>query len=257
MSDTAARASEHRFFITESSPLRRPPTAFSRRQVMFLDGIRYAAEMAYIAYDRLFEQLMAVTRSPQTPQVRDIAAAMLDAWSIVDAAHRFGDLIEGLPGLPRAPWKRLLQDRTEVVATLRNNVQHQRHDLREPPGSGAWGYLSWAELHNGRHTGKWLMMSAGSYYVGEQWLFIGPIALPCPVPGARIRLNAFGQRVYLGRTVVAIAEAIGMLEKDIVSGTMRPRDTPATERRGADVVYEGYIEIISSNTRLDAYSGPN
>lgn len=36
--------------LTENSILRKPPAEFSRRQVLVLDGIRYAAEMALIAY---------------------------------------------------------------------------------------------------------------------------------------------------------------------------------------------------------------
>jgi hypothetical protein len=46
--------------IREDSPLRHPPTALSRRQAIILDGIRYAADMADVAYERLTFNLQRV-----------------------------------------------------------------------------------------------------------------------------------------------------------------------------------------------------
>jgi len=234
--------------ISEDSPLRRPPAEFSRRQVLILDGIRYAAEMAHVAHERLSAHLQGIAASPGEPRVRDTAAAMLDAWSIVDSAHRFGDLVGSLPGLPNSPWRRLLRQRTVDVAELRDRVQHQLGEIDSLVSNGGqlWGYLSWAEVRNGRYTGKWLMMTGGSDYVGDQWLFIGPAVLPFEVPAGRIRLNAFGRQVYLGRTVQALVSAVEALAQDIATGTMRPVGTPALERRGADVVYEGWLEVLIS-----------
>src|SRR5262245_52012098 len=117
--------------IPEDSPLRRPPAEFSRRQVLILDGIRYAAEMAHIAYERLFTHLQGIAASQGEPRVRDAAAGMLDAWSIVDSAHRFRDLINNLPGLANSPWRRLLRERTADVAELRDCVQHQLDRIDE------------------------------------------------------------------------------------------------------------------------------
>jgi hypothetical protein len=237
--------------ISKDSPIRRPPAEFSRRQVLILDGIRYAAEMAQIAYERLDAHLQGIAASPSEPRVRDTAAAMRDAWSIVDSAHRLRDLVANLPGLPHSLWKRLLQERTEDVAELRDCVQHQLERIDDLISNGGqmWGYLSWAEVRNARHTGTWFMMTAGSDYVGDQWLFVGPAVLPFEVPTGRVRLNAFGRQVYLGRTVQALASAVETLAGDIASGAMRPVGTPALERRGADVVYAGWIEVaVSQNS---------
>ena len=54
---------------------------------------------------------------------------------------------------------------------------------------------------------EWHMLSGGTTFVGDKWLFIGPIELPFQVPSDRIRLNAFGRQVYLWRLVAAIATA--------------------------------------------------
>ncbi len=236
-------------FIAEDSPLRRPPPDYSRRQVLILDGIRYAAEMAHIAYERLRATLNDISSSAKEHLVRDTATALLDAWSIIDSAHRCRDLVENLPGLPNSPWRRLLLERTEDAAELRDCVQHQLGEISGliTGGGQVWGYISWAEVQDGRYTGKWLMLSGGSEYVGDQFAFIGPAELPYAVPVGRIRLNAFGRQVYLGRMVDGLSDAISHLSDDIRSGTMRAVGTPATERRSADTVIEGAIEVLISS----------
>ncbi len=87
------------------------------------------------------------------------------------------------------------------------------------------------------------MMTGGSVYVDDQWLFIGPTHLLFEVPIGRLRLNAFGPQVYLGRTVGILIEAGLNLEREIEGGQLRPRGV-AGERRGADLVYEGFLEAV-------------
>jgi hypothetical protein len=231
--------------IPEDSPLRQPPKEFSRRQVLILDGIRYAAEIADIAYERLAVKLQAIARSTTEPSTSDIAIAVADAWSIVDSAHRFYDLANEMPGIRRGVWFRLLEKRLKDVLELRNCVQHQAGEINDLINSGGqvWGYLSWAEIVNGRYTGGWFMICPGADYVGDQWFFVGPKDLPFVVPPGRIRLNAFGRQVYLGRTVGAIRHAVNAIATDITSGSVRPIGTPALDRRGADIVIESWIEV--------------
>jgi len=144
--------------IPSTSPLHSPPASLSRRQVVILDGIRYAIEMAHIAYERLDRQLQGIGASftDTKPQFDERATAMLDAWSIVDSAHRMADLVTNLPGLPNSTWKRLFQDRTSGAAELRDCVQHQLGEIDGIISNGGqlWGYLSWAEFRNGKHTGN-------------------------------------------------------------------------------------------------------
>lgn len=231
--------------VAEDSPLRRPSVEFSRRQLLILDGLRYAADMADIAYARLESHLQSLAASNGEPAVRDIAMAMLDAWSIVDSAHRFRDLLDNLPGLKKSDWVRLLRARTEDVASLRNCVQHQLGELDDLAlyGRGVWGYLSWAEVRNGVHTGKWLMAAPGVHLPGMSWMWMGPAKLPFSVPSGRIRLWAFGMEVYLGRTVLALAEATDSLETELRSGLIRPMDPPAGEPWNRDMVFEGFILV--------------
>ena len=235
--------------VREDSPLRHPPSDLSRRQVLLLDGIRYAADMADVAYERLAVHLQRVAALEGEPTVRDIATGMLDAWSIVDSAHRFRDLLANLPGLSNSDWKRLLLIRTDEIAQLRDCVQHQLGEVDGllTGGGQLWGYISWHELRDGRPTGRWHMMAAGADYVGDQWLFIGPVRLPFAVPTDRIRLNAFAKEVYLARTVAALRHAVTSLEAELSGGRVRAVGPPAVERRGADAVMTGSVEVFVRN----------
>lgn len=236
--------------VPEDSPLRRPPSELSRRQVLFLDGIRYAAEMADLAYERLSDGLQGIARSEAKPSTRDIAAVMLDAWSVIDAVHRFVDLASSLPGLSQDTWLRLLRQRSSDALKLRDDVQHQieRVATLTADGNQIWGYISWAATdQKGKHTGKWLMISPGADYVGDKWIFIGPNKLPFPVPPGHIRLNAFNRRVYLGMCVEAVIEAVNYISDELANGRVRPLGSAASDRRGADMVMKGAIEVLSSN----------
>ncbi|HET7287385.1 MAG TPA: hypothetical protein VFI71_07940, partial [Pyrinomonadaceae bacterium] len=96
---------------------------------------------------------------------------------------------------------------------------------------------------NDRYTGNWLMISPGADYVGDEWFFVGPAVLPFEVPPGRVRLNAFGRQVYLGRSVDAISEAVEEIAAEITSGNLRSMGTPASDRRGADMVIQGLVEV--------------
>jgi len=233
--------------VPEDSPLRRPPPNLSRRQVLILDGLRYAAEMADVAYERLYLQLQDIARSTAEPTTREIAAAMLDAWSVVDSVHRFVDLANTMPGLAHGPWLRRVRQQCADALDLRDAVQHQAGEIARllEKGGQVWGYLSWAATdEKGRYTGKWLMISPGADYVGDRWFFIGPATVPLRLRRGRIRLNAFDRRVYLSRSVLAVLEATAHIAAELDAGRVRSVGPPATERRGADSVMEGFLEVL-------------
>jgi hypothetical protein len=100
------------------------------------------------------------------------------------------------------------------------------------------------------------MMTGGSDYVGDRWLFVGPAVLPFDVPIGRVRLNAFGHQVYLGRTVQALITAIHELTNEVASNSLRPVGEPALERRGADIVGEGWIEVFWKKPPVKERSEP-
>lgn len=208
--------------------------------------------MICIAYERLWAQLDAITVPPpdnSTIATDDIARAMLDAWSIVDSANRFRDLLREFPGLPNSPWERIFLANTVEVDALRNVVQHPESEIGKSlvEVGQLWGFLSWAQVRGGKYTGKWLMMSAGATFVGDKFLFMGPNKLPFTVPTGRVSLSASGKRVYLGRILQQVVNAVTSLVQDIGNGVIRTRGEPAVGRRGGDDVVAGMIEILASN----------
>ena len=207
--------------------------------------------MARIVYDRLRTTLSGIdTTEADEPSFDTTASAMLDAWAIVDSAYRMRDLVDGLPGLPKCAWTEELRRLTADVDDLRNRVQHQRGEISELAMTSGqlWGFLSWAQLRGDEHTGRWLMISAGADFAGDEWFFVGPMQLPFVVPPGRERLNAFGHQLYLGRTVQILETALERLAQDIRSGTMRAVSPPATHRRGVDRVLSGHIQVAISQT---------
>lgn len=87
------------------------------------------------------------------------------------------------------------------------------------------------------------MLTGGSHYVEDSWIFAGPVSLPFQVPSGRIRLNAFGRKVYLGRTVEALRYATSCLATEITSGTVKAEGAPERERKGTDMLVEACIQV--------------
>lgn len=115
--------------ITPDSALIKIPSAVSRKQALFVEGIRFSIEIADLAHLRLQSTLPLLTRGGQhLPEDRLTASAMLDAWSIVDSSlHRLRGLLKHMPGIQKrdriVPFREFL-DVTDKVAELRNTIQH-------------------------------------------------------------------------------------------------------------------------------------
>jgi hypothetical protein len=239
--------------IPEYSSLRLLPYELSHKQVLIFDGIRYAAEMIDIAYQRLFKKLQTIAIQEREPTTRDIAIAILDAWSIIDSVNRFRDLIKLAPGVRNEPWKQLFHNRTSSVANLRDCVQHQSGEIEDLIANSGqiWDYLSWAEVRSGKHTGKWLMMSPGAVYTGSTWKFVGPSQPTIPLPLGRIRLNAFGCKIYLGQCVRWVKSAVSSLVSELENKHVRLVGEVEAKRQIGDIIYEGAIEVLSRVDKSD------
>lgn len=235
------------FRITRDSALRKPPQPISERQIVLLDGIRYSADMAGVAIDRLWQQLCWMD-SAETVEPYQIASAALDAWSIIDAAHRMLDLVENLPGLPNSNWRRIFHERVADALALRDVWQHQ---VGEAPAvveqrGQAWGALAWAQHRDGRPTGHWFLAVAGSDLKGSQWLHAGPANAVPRVGTRRIRLLHSGRTVYLSRLVRDMFEAVHHLEQDLVEGRLRLVGEAVNQPRCNDWVGSTVIEVLVS-----------
>lgn len=239
------------FRIAESSPLRKPPLPISERQIVLLDGIRYSADMAGIAIERLWHQLCFLDSTDKAIQNHHIAEAALDAWSIIDAAHRMSDLVENLPGLPNSDWRRLFQHRVADALALRDMWQHQVGEAAKVVAERGqdWGALAWVKHEGGQPTGRWFLAVVGSDFKGSNWTFGGPAAAVPRVGTRRIRLIHLGKSVYLARLVRDMFEAITCLEDDVANSRLRCVGEPVNQGRPSDWIIESsMIAVVSTET---------
>lgn len=139
--------------LSFDSPLRRLPPQLDVRQLVFCDGVRHAAEIADLAFERLLTTLthIAIDVAPGPPsggQSRHFTSAFLDAWAIVDALDRMRVLFGLFPGADvqdgqmRRPG---FQDQMQSIRDLRNVADHvaQRVDEVIARRAAALGTLAW------------------------------------------------------------------------------------------------------------------
>jgi hypothetical protein len=138
--------------ITRDSILRRLPPNLDRRQALFIDGIRHAAEIATLAYGRLGQTLTQIaTHDDQGADADNLyTAAFLDAWSLVGVIDRFRTLCSLLPyathtPVPPPPGKKSFAELTQPIRDLRNVADHLavRADYVVARRGAALGTLSW------------------------------------------------------------------------------------------------------------------
>jgi hypothetical protein len=134
--------------VPMDSPLRRIPTTVERRDVLFLDGIRYCFEAFELTSLRLAHGLHSMgqrddTSPPLGPKIVEVTT---DAWTMIDVVHRLRELLQQVPKLKKnEPELQLFIRKTESIEDLRHYFQHFRTeiDLFAERGMPLWGTLSW------------------------------------------------------------------------------------------------------------------
>lgn len=134
--------------IKPTSILFRLPSSVDPEQLLFLDGIRHAAEIAELAYRRLQRTLTGIATSNEVATNVDLTTAYLDAWALVDAIDRFRALWKLLPHHEPTPPEqgcRTFDDETQPTRALRNVADHlaQRAKYVVRHRGTALGTLSW------------------------------------------------------------------------------------------------------------------
>ncbi|MGC4250266.1 MAG: hypothetical protein QM605_02050 [Sphingobium sp.] len=215
-----------------------------------MDGIRYSVDMAGIAIDRLWRQLCFIDSTEDPIQNYHIAEAALDAWSIIDAAHRMSDLVENLPGLPNADWRRLFRQRVADALELRDMWQHQVGEAERVVAERgqAWGALSWVKHEGNKPTGRWFLAVVGSDFKGSNWTFAGPVNAIPRVSTRRIRLIHLGKSVYLARLVRDMIDALRHLEDDVANKRLHLVGEAVNQERSSDWIMECSIMALVSTS---------
>lgn len=186
--------------------------------MLFFDGIRVAAEMAEVAYERLTKALETAAMNPEMAPgalSRLVPLCFLDAWSIVDSTNRLRSLMRGLPNFrQRATSLQLFMRRTAGVVPLRNVIQHLNTgiDTLVENNVSVWGTLRWLVLldaNAGNFKGGTL--TAGTQF-GELHALPNPSGIHMHDVVDEIVLTASGSELRISKTVRAIQELIGKLE---------------------------------------------
>src|SRR5450631_3661313 len=90
--------------VPADSPLCRVPTGVDRKTVLFYDGIRYCFQIFDLTFTRLVESLQTLSSKDQQRDLLSerIASAVIDSWTLIDAAHRLRELLSQVPRLKKA-----------------------------------------------------------------------------------------------------------------------------------------------------------
>lgn len=232
--------------IAQDSPFLDLPVDLSERQIVILDGLRYSAQMANFAYDRLWHVLQRIDTDLDGASWVDTSEAALFAWSIVDAAHRFRLLLEGLPGLKQDTWCKFAVKYLNEAEAYRHGWQHQQSEAPKvvERRSQAFGSIGWVKHEDGKPTGRWFFATAGHDLKGAQW-WAGPAAAIPGVGSRRVRI-LYGQEepLYLGRLVRVMNGAVGKLEEQLANGSVRLRGDRVNAKRTRDPMMEMGIEVL-------------
>jgi len=175
----------------------RIPSGWDRKQMLYLDGIRYSIQIADLAYSRLCESLLRLHKRRKGLEEGEltvtITGAMLDAWSIIDSIVRLRGLLGQTPNLKQnVPQLQLFKRKTETVPKLRNRVQHLNHEIEQLVAKEipALGVISWLVVLN--EPEKYLCscsISAGTFF-SRTVPFIMPVGIPLETPIDHVTLNA-------------------------------------------------------------------
>lgn len=153
-------------FANKSALLQIPSCADSQ-DVMYLDAIRYAAEMVELSYNRLCDSLLQLPLVDDETKHRFLSvAAIQDAWSMIDSGDRLRSLIKPSKILNACPdLCSTFIDSILPIRDLRNTVQHLDHKIpslaaKEWP---VWGTVRWFEWREPPHTGIACVLQAGGH----------------------------------------------------------------------------------------------
>lgn len=224
--------------VTSDSPLRSLPEALDPKQAMFLDGIRFSAEIVQGAMDSLREVLAQVTLGESHLH----AVAMMFAWAVVDSSNRIRVLMEGMK---RAGWVR----RTEVYRSqirelksalpLRDSTQHldgaiRRHTDVEliPPvwGSLAWFVVTEVDESNRIMAGEACFLRSGAVFPGAVGPgVVNPLGTVSVSKVDQIQLQAFDSTVSLSSLERAVEGVIERWED-----RLRTQVPPNSPTRASD-----------------------
>lgn len=231
--------------LEKDSAFHRLPADLDPRQACFLDGIRYAFDIACLSCRRLsctLEELSLARLNEQRPSGELWVAAFADAWSTVDALNRLRGLLDRMPMLEKRGLVKNMLQRLSELSGLRNYVQHLADDIGKSAGArtAVWGSLSWIFVPN---TSEQKVISfllvAGRLQDGEHRMH-NPLGESITARVDHIHLSAAAQTVSLSRHMATAEKLVGGIEKGLAASIA------GKSAAGADLLAS--VDIHFSNT---------
>lgn len=218
--------------IAHNSPLKKLPAGVDRKQALFIDGIRHAAEIASLAYSRLRETLthIALSELNEKDKATYSTAAFLDAWAFVDAIDRFRMLWQQMP-LPKTKQPITgvppLEEVMKPFRELRNVADHiaQRIDEVLSKHSAALGILSWFTATDVNPVQGYMCSIIPGTVTGRR-----VAAMPSPVGRSlefrtvEIWLEAGGYKACLCDVIPHVALRIKRLEESVAAKNLELKE---------------------------------
>lgn len=235
--------------ISEDSILRRLPSQIDRKQLLFLDGMRHAAEIVCLAYSRLQLSLTKIAHDDDASQSKkDITSSYLDAWAIVDAVDRFRLLWRLAPGREDSDSDNTtgFEEQAKAIKNLRDVSDHlaQRADYIVAQNATALGILGWftATKEDGSQ-GVICTLAPGTIQKGSHPV-VNPGGRSGEFPTSMIQLSAGEYTACLSDVLPHMEKIIKGIEESI-SEFLRKNGLEG-QQAGSDVVLK-----MSVNTKPD------
>lgn len=231
----------------EDSPLRHLPIELNERQAMFIDGIRYAVEMAGVAYGRLRTTLAHIGDEQASGEIPNevFPAGFLDAWAMVDSLHRLRLLTTHMRGVKRTPELKVFLKNLEPFENMRHAVQHLNRtieswaDKTEP----TWGSLSWIQVDELQPVFRFrsFVLMAGAPRKTRRPA-INPIGREFEPPVDLVELTAFEETVSLSAAFRSL-EGFAMRFSKALQAAFETTPGVSGSTRGSDFIIS--IEAVS------------
>ncbi len=224
--------------ISDESPLRRLLVGIGRKQLLFLDGVRHAAEIVDLAYARLRDILSPITLEDQNaPFPRGRAtASFLDSWVIVDAVDRLRGLLHLMPDQVLADStdiRRFLEE-SKVVRSLRNVTDHlaERADYVIANDSTALGILNWVTYRPGDNHATSFVFTPGTI-VNREAKLVDPTGKMLSQGVNLVTLSAGEYSVNISELMPKVADVVRHVEAHLAALNLAD---PNATRSGSDML---------------------
>ena len=227
--------------IALNSPLLRLPAGLDRKQGLFFDGMRHAAEVAELSYSRLRGVLTAIALDEPTRPVESTTrvAAFLDAWAFVDAVDRYRQLDLLLPNAKPREERDGLEDflqATKQIRDVRNVADHlaSRADHVVAQKGTALGELRWLTLRSEKE-GLSCALIPGRMQDATIGI-VNPAGVQIELPTDLIELKAGEHVAGLSNTYRALLRRVRTLEEALVANHEAQGVDLERDAAGADQV---------------------